>query len=151
MPLLIATIGLLGLAVGSFLNVVVHRVPTGHSVVRPASACPACGHAIRARHNVPVLSWLWLRGRCADCRSPISARYPLVELATGVLFAAVAAELVATDRLLLAPALLYFTALGVALALIDLDVHRLPNALVLPSYPALAALLTLAAVSQGDP
>src|SRR4051812_14959524 len=147
---LIVTIGLLGLAVGSFLNVVVHRVPAGRSIVHPASACPGCDHPIRARHNVPVLSWLWLRGRCADCRMPISVRYPLVELVTGLLFAAVAAELVSTDRLPLAPALLYFTALGVALALIDLDVHRLPNAMVLPSYPVLAALLALAAGLEHD-
>jgi leader peptidase (prepilin peptidase)/N-methyltransferase len=151
MSLLLAAIGLLGLAVGSFLNVVIARVPTGRSVVRPASACPSCGHAIRARHNVPVLSWLWLRGRCADCRAAISVRYPLVELATAGLFVAVTAELAATDRLALAPAFLYFAALGVALALIDLDVHRLPNGLVLPSYPVLAALLALAAGLQHDP
>jgi len=151
MTALIATIGLLGLAVGSFLNVVVARVPAGASVVRPGSACPSCGHEIRARHNVPVLSWLWLRGRCADCRSPISPRYPIVELLTALLFAAVTAELGADHRLTLAPALLYFTALGVALAAIDLDVHRLPNALVLPSYPVLAGLLVLAATLGHDP
>ena len=151
MSLLLAAIGLLGLAVGSFLNVVIARVPAGRSVVRPGSACPDCGHEIRARHNVPVLSWLWLRGRCADCRTPISVRYPLVELLTAGLFVAVTAALISSDRLPLAPAFLYFTALGVALAMIDLDVHRLPNALVLPSYPVLAGLLAFGAWQLGEP
>jgi len=141
----------LGLLVGSFLNVVVHRVPRGESVVSPPSACPRCGNPIRARHNVPVLGWLVLRGRCHDCDARISPRYPIVELLTALLFAAVTAELGADHRLTLAPALLYFTALGVALAAIDLDVHRLPNALVLPSYPVLAGLLVLAATLGHDP
>src|SRR5690554_5622484 len=79
--------GLLGLVGGSFLNVVVHRVPAGRSVVRPRSACPACGHEVRARDNVPLVSWLVLRGRCRDCGAAISVRYPLVELGTGLLFA----------------------------------------------------------------
>jgi leader peptidase (prepilin peptidase)/N-methyltransferase len=147
---LIAAAGLLGLAVGSFLNVVIHRVPAGESVVSPPSACPACGTRIRARHNVPVLSWLWLRGRCANCAEPISVRYPLVELATGVLFAAITFELVRSDRLALAPALLFFTALGIALAFIDAKTYRLPNVLVLPAYPVLAVLITGAAAISGD-
>ena len=148
---LILTIGLLGLAVGSFLNVVVCRVPAGRSIVRPGSACPECSHEIRARHNVPVLSWLWLRGRCADCAAPISIRYPLVELATGLLFVGVAAQLITSGRLALAPALLYFAALGLALALIDLDVRRLPDRLVLPSYGVLAALIGAGAWALGEP
>jgi leader peptidase (prepilin peptidase)/N-methyltransferase len=82
--------GMLGGCVGSFLNVVAHRVPAGLSVVSPPSSCPACGHQIRARHNVPVVGWLVLRGRCYDCSLPISVRYPLVELAAAALFAAVA-------------------------------------------------------------
>jgi leader peptidase (prepilin peptidase)/N-methyltransferase len=90
MQLVIVAAALLGLAVGSFLNVVIARVPAGESVVRPASRCPACGHTIRARHNVPVLGWLMLRGRCADCSAPISVQYPLIELATGAAFAATA-------------------------------------------------------------
>src|SRR5207249_9377196 len=80
--------GIFGLAIGSFLNVVIYRVPAGESVVSPPSRCPNCGAAIRNRHNVPVVGWLVLRGKCYDCRAPISPRYPIVELVTGVLFAA---------------------------------------------------------------
>ena len=82
-----------GLLIGSFLNVVVYRVPAGLSVARPASACPGCSTPIRRRDNVPVVSWLALGGRCRDCRTSISARYPIVELATGVFFVLVAARL----------------------------------------------------------
>lgn len=143
MPLFLvpAFAGLLGLNIGSFLNVVAHRVPRGESVVSPPSACPSCGTQIRARHNVPVLGWLVLRGRCFDCKSAISARYPLVELGTGVLFVITAVRFAEEPRLL--PAYLCFAAIGVALALIDLDVRRLPNVIVLPSYGVLAALLAI--------
>jgi leader peptidase (prepilin peptidase)/N-methyltransferase len=158
----IAVLGaLLGLAVGSFLNVVVHRVPAGLSVIAPASACPRCGHDIRPRDNVPVLSWMVLRGRCRDCATPISARYPLVEAATAVFFVLVVLRFLpalaaAQDGLRAAAAtlelvaMLYLAAISVALALIDLDVHRLPNALVLPAYPVIAVLLTGAAALGGD-
>lgn len=147
---LLVIVALLGLAIGSFLNVVIYRLPAGLSIVRPPSHCPACDAPIRARHNVPVLGWLMLRGRCADCGAPISPRYPLVELGTGVLF--VLATLLAWNRaqLPLAPALLYLAAIGMALAFIDLDVRRLPNAIVLPSYPVLAALLLFASAWSGD-
>lgn len=74
-----------GCCVGSFLNVVIHRLPRGESVVSPPSACPACGHRIRPWENVPVLGWVFLRGRCSACASPISPRYPVVELVTGLL------------------------------------------------------------------
>jgi len=76
----------LGGCVGSFLNVVVYRLPRGMSLSRPGSHCPKCGHAIRWHDNVPVLGWLWLGGRCRDCRTPIAARYPLVEALCAVLF-----------------------------------------------------------------
>jgi leader peptidase (prepilin peptidase)/N-methyltransferase len=79
---------LFGLVAGSFVNVVIHRFPRGESVVFPSSHCPACGARIRAFDNVPLVSWLILRGRCRDCRAPISARYPLVELANGILWVA---------------------------------------------------------------
>ena len=107
--------GLLGLAIGSFLNVVIYRVPAGESIVRPASRCPSCGAEIRNRHNVPVMGWLVLRGRCYDCKAPISARYPLVEAFTGLLFAAVTLRILHLDLGSALPAYLYFTAIGVAL------------------------------------
>jgi leader peptidase (prepilin peptidase)/N-methyltransferase len=122
-PLLLALAGVIGLAVGSFLNVVVHRVPAGLSVLRPRSACPACGHLVRERDNVPVLSWLVLRGRCRDCRASIPARYPAVEAGTALLFVLVAARL--TDPATLV-ACLSTAAAGIALALIDLEHGRLP-------------------------
>ncbi|NAZ84613.1 prepilin peptidase [Kineococcus indalonis] len=139
--------GVLGVLVGSFLNVVVHRVPLGLSVVRPASRCPGCGHEVRRRDNVPVLSWVLLRGRCRDCAAPISVRYPLVELATGALFALVTAHVGVTWAL---PAYLYLAGIAVPLTLIDVDVHRLPDAIVLPSYPVALVLLTLASAGTGD-
>jgi leader peptidase (prepilin peptidase)/N-methyltransferase len=76
----------LGLALGSFLNVVIYRLPRHESLVRPGSHCPNCGHPVRFYDNIPILSWLLLRGRCRDCEAPISARYPLVEAITGVAF-----------------------------------------------------------------
>lgn len=139
--------GVLGLVIGSFLNVVAHRVPRGESVVNPPSACPHCGTEIRARHNVPVLGWLVLRGRCYDCGSPISARYPMVEVGTGALFALAGFRF--ADRPMLLAAYLAFAAVAVALALIDLDVHRLPNVIVLPSYPVLGVLLALGVGADG--
>ncbi|MBK5307256.1 MAG: prepilin peptidase [Frankiaceae bacterium] len=138
--------GLLGLLIGSFLNVVIWRVPRGESIVSPPSACPSCGHAIRPRDNVPVLGWLLLRGRCRDCTAPISPRYPLVEAATGALFAAVAWKFGFHAAL---PAFLYLAAVGIALALIDIDVKRLPDVLTLPSYPV--GVVLLGAASLEDP
>lgn len=143
--LLLALLALLGLAVGSFLNVVVWRLPRGESLSRPASACPGCGSPIRARDNVPVLSWLVLHGRCRDCGQRISARYPLVELGTAVLFVLVGLRFgVDGPAAWAVPAYLYLAAIAVALALIDLDTHRLPNRLVLPSYIVGAVLLAVA-------
>ena len=142
--------GIFGLAVGSFLVVVIYRVPRGESVVSPPSRCPSCGAAIRARHNVPVLGWLLLRGRCHDCGAPISKRYPLVEAATGVLFAALTWRLLALDLPWALPAYLYLAAAGIALSMIDIDVKRLPDAIVLPSYAVVAVLLTVAAAGAGD-
>ena len=143
----VAVCGALGLVIGSFLNVVVWRVPRGESVVHPPSACPSCGARVRPRDNVPVVSWLLLRGRCRDCREPISARYPSVELLTGVLFAATAWFFGPSWEL---PAYLYLVAIGVALAFIDIDVHRLPDVITLPSYPVVLALLAVAAAGTGD-
>ncbi|WP_144753364.1 prepilin peptidase [Curtobacterium pusillum] len=151
--------GVFGLLIGSFLNVVVYRVPAGLSVVRPASSCPQCGHEIRGFDNVPVLSWLVLRGACRDCGNRISARYPLVEAATAALFSVVAGmvlaraagsgtTLVPTIGMLVV--LLYLMAITVSLALIDVDTHRLPDKIVLPAYAVLAVLLTATSAASGD-
>lgn len=151
MPVVIAAAALLGLAVGSFLNVVIYRLPAGLSLATPASHCPRCEQPVRARHNVPVLGWLVLQGRCADCRSPISPRYPIVEAFTCASFVAVAIQLARLDERWALPAFLYFAAIGIALAMIDVDTHRLPNAIVLPSYLILGLALTLAAVLADTP
>jgi leader peptidase (prepilin peptidase) / N-methyltransferase len=80
---------LLGSVIGSFLNVVIYRVPRGISIAWPPSHCPACNHRIRWHDNVPIVSWLLLRGRCRDCKAHISVRYPLIEAITGIVFALV--------------------------------------------------------------
>ncbi|MET0966396.1 MAG: prepilin peptidase [Nakamurella sp.] len=148
---LIVVIAILGLAIGSFLNVVIARVPGGESLLRPPSHCPACGHRIRNRHNIPLVGWLTLRGRCADCRVPISVRYPLVEMLTALLFVAVFLRFADLQQLATLPAILYFTAMGISLSVIDLDVGRLPNAIVYPSYFVVGSLLAIAALVQRDP
>jgi leader peptidase (prepilin peptidase) / N-methyltransferase len=145
-PVLVAA-ALLGLVVGSFVNVVIHRLPRGESLLRPRSCCPRCGVAIGAWRNVPVLSWLILRGRCGGCAGSISVRYPLVELATAVLFGAVTARFGLVPAL---PAYLYLAAVAVALAMIDIDVHRLPDRIVLPSYAVAGLLLAPAVAAGGD-
>jgi leader peptidase (prepilin peptidase)/N-methyltransferase len=154
-------LGAFGSLIGSFLNVVIYRVPLGRSVVSPASACGSCGHAIAGYDNIPLVSWLMLRGRCRDCHSWISVRYPLVELATGLFFAGVAIRFApeipsavggpaAAAAIIALLAFLYLAAVSVALALIDLDVKRLPNAIVLPAYAVGAALLGTASLLTGD-
>jgi leader peptidase (prepilin peptidase)/N-methyltransferase len=136
-----------GLVIGSFLNVVIWRVPRGESIVSPPSHCPGCGRPVRPRDNVPVLSWLLLRGRCRDCGEPISARYPLVEAGTAVVFVVLTLAIGLEPEL---PAFLYLGAIGVALAMIDIDTRRLPDAIVLPSYVVAIVLLSLAALLGGD-
>lgn len=154
-------VGGFGLLIGSFLNVVIFRVPAGRSIVSPPSACGGCGARIRPIDNVPVLSWLWLGGRCRDCKSRISARYPFVELLTGVVFAAIVLRFAPWEALdgsvpqmvgALAEtvAFLVLAAVGVALAWIDLDTQRLPDAIVLPAYPVVGALLVVAAATTGE-
>lgn len=148
MLVLIVTVAVLGVVVGSLLNVVVFGVSRGMSLRHPRSRCPCCAQTVR--HRVPVVGWLILRGRCADSRARISVRYPLVALATALLFVAVAVRLSALQLLPALPAYLYFAAIGIALALIDIDCRRLPNAIVLPSYPIVLVLLTAAAAWQHD-
>jgi len=125
---LAAAAGLLGLVVGSFLNVVIHRLPRGESLVSPRSRCPRCAGPIRARDNVPVLSWLWLRGRCRHCGAAISARYPALELATGLLFVAFAWRFGPVPTL---PLWLAFGALLLAAAAIDAEHQIVPDELSL--------------------
>lgn len=144
---LAAICGVFGLLIGSFLNVVIWRVPRGESIVRPPSACPACGHTLRPYDNVPLLSWMLLRARCRDCGAPISARYPVVELTTGVLFALMP-FLVAVAAL---PAYLWLAGAGVALAAIDLDTKRLPNAITYPTAGVVGGWLVVVALVQGAP
>jgi leader peptidase (prepilin peptidase) / N-methyltransferase len=140
-------VALIGLLIGSFLNVVIWRVPRGESVISPASHCPSCDQPIRSWDNVPVLSWLVLGGRCRHCQSRISGRYPLVEMATGAVFAVLTWRIGLEPEL---PAFLYLGAIGVALWMIDLDVKRLPNAIVLPSYAVAGLLLGAAALAAGE-
>lgn len=146
-PLVVATVGVLGLIVGSFLNVVIYRVPAGKSVVSPGSTCPGCGSPVRGHDNVPVLSWLVLRGRCRDCKTPISVRYPLVELATGVLFAASAWRFEPSAYLV---AVLVAMAAGVALFMIDLDHQRLPFAITGVMAAGVGVALVIGAATGDD-
>jgi leader peptidase (prepilin peptidase)/N-methyltransferase len=130
-----------GLLVGSFLNVVAHRLPRGESLVRPRSRCTDCGTQLRAIDNVPVISWLALRGRCHHCGASISARYPIVELLTGALYIAVVASQDDAVRIVLG--LLLVTAL-VPITLIDLELRIIPNVITGPA--ALAAVIAIAAL-----
>ena len=125
----IAAATVLGALIGSFLNVVIHRLPLGESLVTPGSHCPACDAPVRSFDNVPVLSWVVLRGRCRSCGAPISVRYPAVELVTAASFAAVVAVRGFDDGLWLE---LPFVACLIALAGIDLDHKLLPNKIVYP-------------------
>ena len=144
---LLVLVAVLGLLIGSFLNVVVWRVPRGESLISPPSHCPGCDGPVRPRDNVPVVSWLLLRGQCRDCSARISARYPLIEAGTALVFVVLTVRIGVEPEL---SAFLYLGATGVALAMIDLDVKRLPNAIVLPSYVVVAVLLAGAAVIDGD-
>ncbi len=140
--------GVVGLIVGSFLNVVAYRIPRGLSVIRPRSACPGCGHEIRSRDNVPVLSWILLRGRCRDCGSGISVRYPLVEAGTALAFALLAVLLGASWAL---PAYWWAAGVAIALTLTDLDVRRIPDRILGPGVVVTAVLLTAGAFADGEP
>jgi leader peptidase (prepilin peptidase) / N-methyltransferase len=121
--------GALGLLVGSFLNVVAHRLPRGESLVKPRSRCPGCRAQIAAYDNVPVLSWLVLRGRCRSCGTPIAVRYPALEALTGLVFAAIVAVHGFDERLAL---YLPFAAMLVAVAAIDLEHRIIPNRILAP-------------------
>jgi leader peptidase (prepilin peptidase)/N-methyltransferase len=115
--------------IGSFLNVVAYRLPRGESLVKPRSRCTSCGEEVRPYDNVPVLSWLFLRGRCRHCDARISARYPALELLTALVFAAVAVANGLNAELALS---LPFAAMLIAVASIDLEHRIVPNKILLP-------------------
>jgi leader peptidase (prepilin peptidase)/N-methyltransferase len=138
----IALFAVLGLIFGSFLTVVIHRVPRGESVVRPRSRCPRCGAEIRAIDNIPVVSYLFLRGRCGRCGAPVSLEYPLTELLTAALFGASAA--VHRDPVV-AGVVALFLAVMLAVALIDARWRIVPNRVV---YPSLILALVALVVAQ---
>jgi leader peptidase (prepilin peptidase)/N-methyltransferase len=132
-----------GLAVGSFLNVVAARLPAGQSIVKPRSACPSCGAPIAARDNIPVVSWFLLRGRCRNCGTRISWKYPVVELTTALLIAACALVFGLTFEAAIAA---FFCAVLVAVSVTDFERFVIPNKIVLPS-----AAIVLAAQTIRDP
>lgn len=137
-----------GLAFGSFANVVIQRVPRTESLVKPPSECPKCLTPLQFRDNVPLVSWLLLRGKCRHCGEPISARYPLVELATALLFAGIGARF-GVDWAL--PAFLLYAWTLLVLAVIDAHTRKIPNRLTYPLTPTLLVLLGAAAFLQGQP
>ena len=137
--------GVLGALVGSFLNVVIHRVPLRESIVSPGSRCPTCGKAVAPYDNVPVISWLVLRGRCRNCGTRISARYPLIELLTAITFAAIVVVRGADAELAVE---LPFAAILMALAAIDLEHRILPNRILLPA--AIFGVVAAAVVHAGE-
>jgi leader peptidase (prepilin peptidase)/N-methyltransferase len=130
--------GLFGLILGSFLNVVIWRLPRGESLATPGSKCPECDVPIKPWDNIPVLSWLLLRGRCRNCGARISARYPLVELLTAALFVLVVVAEDADQDIWLG---FVFVALLVPITFIDLDLRLIPNKLTLPGSVAAIALV----------
>ena len=138
----------LGLLIGSFLNVVVHRLPRGESIARPRSRCPGCGTQIAAWDNIPILSYLWLRGRCRHCRVSISPRYPLVEAATGLVFAALTVAQGWTPMTLL---WWVFAALLIAAAGVDWDERWIPDELSLGGLGVGLVAVPVARMLEGEP
>jgi leader peptidase (prepilin peptidase) / N-methyltransferase len=143
-PIAVAAAGVFGAIWGSFFNVCIARVPLGQSVVRPGSRCGSCGAPVRAADNVPIVSYLVLRGRCRACGAPFSARYPLVESLAALLAALLWWKLVAADpegatAVRMARFALYFAFAGtlVVLSFIDLDTKLLPDVITLPAIPVL--------------
>ncbi len=145
--LLVVAAGLYGLVIGSFLNVVIHRVPLHQSVVRPPSACPSCQSRIAPFDNIPLLSWLVLRGRCRSCSAAISARYPAVEALTALVFVATALRFGWSATL---PAEIIFVAGLITLSFIDYDHLLLPKVVVYPLGLLVLAGLVVAAGVDGS-
>ena len=140
-------LGIFGLLVGSFANVVIYRVPEGRSIVKPPSGCPWCGSHVRPIDNIPVISWLLLRGHCRTCQKPISPRYPLIEGLVGLIFAAIGLRFgiswTGVAEAALAGGL-------VALAFIDLDHMLLPKKVVYSTLTIVAVVLLAGTVAGGQ-
>jgi leader peptidase (prepilin peptidase) / N-methyltransferase len=141
----LALVGIFGLVIGSFLNVVIYRVPRGESIASPGSRCPSCGAAIRGYDNVPVVSWLILRGHCRNCGAPISRVYPLIEASCALLFVATAARVGFHWQL---PAFLVLVASLLALSIIDLQHLLLPRAIVWPTLAIVLVGLSVASAAS---
>lgn len=137
---------LFGLAIGSFLNVVIYRIPAGRNV-NGRSHCPKCDNQISARDNIPVISWLLLRGKCRNCKSGISPRYPLVELATGLSWLGLGI-FYGYDPIL--PLLLILVSASIALTMIDFDTMTLPNVITYPIFIITAIYLSVLGFASGD-
>lgn len=140
-----AIVLILGSAIGSFLNVVVYRVPAGLSILWPPSRCPKCAHKLKASENIPIFGWLWLRGRCSNCKNPIAVRYPLVEAATGILFLLIYWRFGISWETV---GYWAFFSWLLSLSLIDLDTMTLPNPLTKSGL--VAGLGFQAIASSGD-
>ena len=124
---------LFGIVIGSFVNVCITRIPEDISIISPGSRCPKCGTAIKAYDNVPVFGWMWLKGKCRACGAPISVMYPLMELATGLLFVAAFLEYGITQATI---KWLFFTCLILILTVTDLRVRMLPDVVTWPGFAA---------------
>jgi leader peptidase (prepilin peptidase) / N-methyltransferase len=145
---LVLMVSILGLSVGSFVNVVAYRYPVGKSVVNPPSACPSCDHQLTAKELVPVISWMIQRARCRNCGSKVSARYPIVELICGAAFGLLAWRVGESWAL---PGYLSLAAFALALSVIDVDLHRLPWKMTYLTLIVGVVLLAAAAVLDERP
>jgi leader peptidase (prepilin peptidase)/N-methyltransferase len=143
-PFLLIAAGAVGLVVGSFLNVLIHRLPRGESIVSPGSHCPRCGAPVRAFQNVPVVSWLVLRGKCAACRAPIAVRYPVIELVNGILWVLVAWRAADWGALISGG---YLASSCLALLAIDAELQILPDKITLTGI-AVGILLSFLSPSR---
>lgn len=147
--LLLILLGVFGLCVGSFLNVVIVRVPSGESIWSPPSKCPQCESAIAPRDNIPVVSWLLLKGKCRSCGNPIPAGYPLVEITNVALWVAAGLRFGATWEVI--PYAIFFSVL-LALSVIDLELYILPNKITYPSVlVSLVAVVPLSYAVSDNP
>jgi leader peptidase (prepilin peptidase)/N-methyltransferase len=145
---LYATVLAFGLIVGSFLNVVIHRLPRGESIAFPGSHCPACAGSIAPWHNIPVLSYLWLRGRCHHCQVRISIRYPAIELLTGAAFVAIAWQFGPTPAALV---YMIFAAGLIVAAAVDFDLQIIPDEISLGGLVFGMAVVPAMHAMQGEP